>query len=425
MIKRWLNRANRKEEAAPRTHERYERSVVFLHHSYYHFYYLSAALRKRGWNAISVSLEAANGRNSSFYHGEDFNLYDSDPKIFQERITEFVAGVPGRFKMVHFAGDGMMAVAPRNQDAGPRREVIPWEFLEWKRAGVKIGYSAGGCADGISSDSFYEWSLHSCDNCSLRQRADVCSPMRNLAWGHKREMFCDLIATEMLPALDYCAGPKCYREPLTMGCDANAWRPDLDIPEKYRGIRNSSEEILVYHGVGNFFDSHYGGARDYKGTRAIKAAVDKLAAEGLPVRLLFVHDVPSSEVRYIQVQADIVVDQLNFGRYGANGRECMMLGRPVVGRIIRSEPQGVPTLSSLNECPIVDATEDSIEVILRDLVMNPARRQALGQACREYAVKWHSSDALAERYEAVYDWVMAGKAPAEAPVFIEDKGEPQ
>ena len=319
----------------------------------------------------------------------------------------------------------MMAVDPRNQDIGARREVIPWEFLEWKAAGVRIAYTAGGCADGISSESFYEWSRHSCDKCSLRQRADVCSPMRNLAWGHKREMFCDLIATETLPALDYCIGPKCYREPLTMGCDASVWQPDLVIPERYRSVRSSGEEVLVYHGVGNFFDPHYGGARDYKGTRAVKAAVDRLAADGWPVRLLFVHDVPSSEVRFVQVQADIVVDQLNSGRYGANGRECMMLGRPVVGRIIRDEPQGVPMLRSLSECPIVDAGEDSIQEVLRDLVMNPSKRRALGQACRDYAVKWHSSDSLAERYEAVFDWVMAGRLPAEAPVFVNDEAESQ
>lgn len=425
MIKRWLSQLNRKSSAVSYRRSASKRSVVFLHHSYYHFLYLSEALRKRGWDAISVSLEATDGSNASFYHGEDVNLFASDRRIFQDRIAKFVAGVPKRFRMVHFAGDGMMAVDPRNQDADPRREVVPWEFLQWKRAGVKIGYSAGGCADGISSDSFYEWSLHSCDKCSLRQRAEICSPMRNLAWGHKREMVCDLIATEMLPALDYSFGSKCYREPLTMGCDASAWHPGLDIPEKYRGIRKGGGEILIYHGVGNYFDPHYGGARDYKGTRAVKVAVDKLAAEGWPVRLLFVHDVPSSEVRYIQVQADIVVDQLNFGRYGANGRECMMLGRPVVGRIIRSEPQGVPMLQSLGECPIVDASEDSIEVVLRDLVMNPAKRRALGQACREYAVKWHSSDALAERYEAVYDWVMEGGAPAEAPIFLNDKADMQ
>ena len=35
------------------------------------------------------------------------------------------------------------------------------------------------------------------------------------------------------------------------------------------------------------------------------------------MRLEFVTDVPSKDVRFIQVQADVIVDQLNTGRYGA------------------------------------------------------------------------------------------------------------
>ena len=62
---------------------------------------------------------------------------------------------------------------------------------------------------------------------------------------------------------------------------------------------------------------------------AVMAAIEKLKAEGLPVQLYFATEVPSRSVRFIQVQADIVVDQLNYGRIGANARESMMLGRPV------------------------------------------------------------------------------------------------
>ena len=392
------------------------RSVLFLHNNYYHFYYLAASLRKRGWDAISVSLEPPHSSNSFFYHGEDFSLYDENPETFRNNIRDLVESVPKRFGMVHFSGDGMMAVDPVRQDVNPRRDVIPWEFIEWKKRGVTIGYSAGGCTDGISSSSFYEWSGNSCDKCTLREKSEICSPLRNLAWGHKREMFCDLIATETLPALDYCSGPKCYREPLTFGCDEDIWSPDLVIPEEYRIRRSTQNEVLIYHGVGNFFDKHYSGSRDYKGTRAIQSAVNNMQRKGLPVRLLFVHDLPSSKVRYVQAQADIVVDQLNFGRYGANARECMMLGRPVVGRIMHSEASGVEELACLKECPIVNATEETIEEVLLDLVSSPAKRHALGRASRVYAEKWHSTRALAERYEKVIDWMNAGNLPQKAPV---------
>jgi hypothetical protein len=327
------------------------------------------------------------------------------------------AGIARRFAMVHFSGDGWMAFDPREQDFSPRREAVPWEFIELRRQGVKIAYSCGGCADGIAHASFYRWSGQACDKCTLKGRMEFCSDLRNLAWGHKREMFCDLIAGETLPGLDYSFGPKVYREPLTMGMDAELWRPDLEVPERYR-IERAPDEVLVYHGVGNYFDDHYLGSRDYKGTRAIKTAIERLQAEGLPVRLVFVHDVPSSEVRFVQVQADIVVDQLNAGRYGANGRECFMLGRPVVGNMKREEPEGVTPLQCLAECPIVHATEETVEAVLRELILDPGRRRRLGAASRAYGLKWHAADALAARYEAVYDWILGGGRPSEAPVLV-------
>ena len=403
---------------ASRTRGARKRSVVFLHNNYYHFRYLAAALRRRGWDAIAVSLERPDGRNSPFYHGEDVNLFDEDPNIFRKRIRRFVAEVPRRFRMVHFTGDGMMAVDPANEDTNPRRDAIPWEFLEWRRAGLKVGYTAGGCTDGLSQSSFRKWSHDSCDRCSLSLNGEVCSDMRNLAWGHKREMFCDLIASETLPSADYLRGPKVFREPLTIGLDPEIWRPDIAVPERFREKR-AAGEVLIYHAVGNYFDAHYGGKRDYKGTPAIKRAVEKLAVEGLPVRLLFAHDVHSTEVRFLQVQADIVVDQLNAGRYGANARESLMLGRPVVGRIRKEEPDGSPQLSCLQECPIVDADEESIEAVLRDLVRAPERHRELGRRSREYALKWHSVEALAARYEAVYDWVLSGRTPTTAPLVME------
>src|SRR5207247_11086104 len=113
-------------------------------------------------------------------------------------------------------------------------------------------------------------------------------------------------------------------------------RPDHEIPEKYRRPR-APGEMIVYHSVGNHALRARNG-RDLKGTGATIAAVERLRGEGVPVRLEFVTDVPNKEVRFIQAQADIVVDQLNHGRYGAQAREGMMLGKPTVCYINRNEP---------------------------------------------------------------------------------------
>ena len=45
------------------------------------------------------------------------------------------------------------------------------------------------------------------------------------------------------------------------------------------------------------------------------------------MELIFLHDVPNSQLRYYQAQADIVVDMLTYGFFGATAREAMMLGQ--------------------------------------------------------------------------------------------------
>jgi glycosyltransferase involved in cell wall biosynthesis len=130
------------------------------------------------------------------------------------------------------------------------------------------------------------------------------------------------------------------------------------------------------------------------------------------VRLEFVTDVSSSDVRFIQVQADVIVDQLNHGRYGATAREGMMLGRPTVCHINKAELAGQKKLASTESCPLVSANEGTIYEVLRDLLLDEDRRRRVGLEGRAFAMKWHSAEACAERFEEVYDRLMLGMSPA-------------
>ena len=357
------------------------RSVVFLGNSYYNFRYLAAALRARGWDALSVSLDDS---DKQFTHGADLSLRG------KPAIDQFFHGVPFRFGMVHFYGRGM----------------VPAPALDWRRQGIKLGYSINGCADGAAQSSVRAWS-GCCTVCPLQHVPTACSDEGNLSWGHRAALHCDLIATEGFPALDWQGGPNVFREPLTTALDPGVWPLDLYIPEHYR-IAREPNEIVIYHGVGNY----RAGRGGLKGTQAVVAAVKELQDEGWPVRLYFAQDVESSEVRFFQAQADIIVDQLNHGRYGATAREGMMLGKPVVCRLIRAEPPGAQMLQSIAEAPLVSASEKDIAVVLRGLVIDPERRGWLGRVGRDFAFKWHSAQRCAERYERVYDALMRGDSVA-------------
>lgn len=237
----------------------------------------------------------------------------------------------------------------------------------------------------------------------------MCSDARSLAWNRKLGLLCDWVGLECDHATPERIGPKTVYGPVVTTLDPARWHPDLDVPDDMR-IEKQPGEILVYHAVGNYA-TRRAGDRDIKGTGAILAAIEQLKAEGLPVRLIFAHDVPSTRVRFLQVQADIVVDQLNYGRYGANARESMMLGRPTICRLTPKQAPPQPPLRPIQEAPLLDAGEDAIVDVLRTLVLDRERRLELGRKAREFALAWHGQDACAERYEKVIDRIRAGLPP--------------
>jgi hypothetical protein len=380
----------------------WRRSVIFIRHSYYHFFYLAKALRRRGWDALCVSVEDPEGPFANYYHGEDLNLFAQDHEVQRANLEALFLDAKKRFRLMHFAGDGCLSFFPDHFHSDQ-----PPDILEWRSLGRKIAYTVSGCNSGVSQNSVAHWSRSTggssvCDKCVWQHRPDVCHDERNLAWGRKFTGLCDVVFSEVTPALDFVAtSPNVIREPVTTALDSEVWRPDLPVPEHLR-IGREPGEVLVYHAVGNY-ETRNASGRNIKGTPAIVAAVERLRTEGRKVTLVFRTGMKNLDIRYVQVQCDIIVDQLNYGRYGATAREGMMLGRPVICYINPSELNPADELPCLKELPLLSATEQTVYSRLKELVDDPQRRSAMGTASRRYALKWHSADACAARYENVYD----------------------
>lgn len=391
------------------------RSVVFLHNNYYHFNNLTHALRQRGWDAMTVSLLSPDAGDRQFMHGEDLNLFDADPTTMADRTREFFRAVPERFGAVHFTGQGMGSFFPANFEASATPAQIPWDFMELRRSGVIVGYTPSGCNDGPRQTSIREAGQGVCGRCVWENRPDVCSDAKNGAWARKLESLCDWTGLEGDWAVDERVGPRHVKRPVVMALDCQAWRPDIVPPEDMR-ITREPGEILIYHAVGNY-EVRRAAGRDIKGTGAVMAAIDRLKAEGFPVRPIFATKVPSTLVRYLQVQTDIVVDQLNYGRHGANARECMMLGKPVVARVIADQGYPLPPLAYLEQSPAIRADEDSVYEVLKDLIQAPETWAAIGARSRAFAEQWHDAHKCALRFERIIDRIEAGLIPEDDAVF--------
>ena len=308
--------------------------------------------------------------------------------------------------MVHFGGEP-------EPDCGFFRNTIGqpesfgtearWDFRELKAKGIKIAYTTAGCFDGVRQSVFKRHN-GACTKCPWELRSDRCSDDSNVVWGESVSAMCDLVAVEADYGHEWRSRSFVYREPLTTALDPSYWTPDLHIPEKWR-LPRAQDELIVYHDMGHAALRRFGG-RDIRGTGAIVAAIDRLRLEGVKVRLEHAINVPDRHVRFIQAQADVIVDQLVIGRYRARAREGMMLGKPTICHIDRSEPGGVAELDCWRECPLVDATEETIYSVLKRLLASAEHREQIGHASREYALRWHAAESAAERYEQVYDRVM-------------------
>jgi hypothetical protein len=99
------------------------RSALFLHHSYYHFNYLADGLRRRGWDALTVSVTPPSAPERRLYVGEDVSLYHDDPMVRRRQVREFLRTVPERFEALHFYGQWLPSMFTRTSTrprSGPR-----------------------------------------------------------------------------------------------------------------------------------------------------------------------------------------------------------------------------------------------------------------------------------------------------------------
>jgi dTDP-4-amino-4,6-dideoxygalactose transaminase len=392
------------------------KSVLYLHNAYYHFSLMAAELRRRGWDALSLrTTTQAPDANEFLYQGQDVLLRFDESAASLLMGAQLVVEIGHRFSAIHFYGVNTMALNPFLNADGVRPEApaFPLEFDDLRRRGLKIAYSLVGCNDGVSQTEWNRWTGGMCGKCRFRQSPAVCGDVRNLGWGHRLATMADLICGELMPRLDYLANPKVRTMPLSYGVDPVRWAPEIAVPEQFL-IAREAGEILILHGFANLTTRGHEGA-DPKGTRRILAAIETLRQEGLKVRPLLLHSVPSRDVRFLQVQADIVVDQLYFGRYGAQARECLMLGKPVVGFLKQDGGESGEAAQCLRDCPIVNATEETLVAVLRALCLDPERRRVLGAASRSFALKWHSISACADRLEREYAGIGVGVPRRPAP----------
>jgi hypothetical protein len=407
----------------PRRRHGEKPAVLFTGQAYYHAWYLSRELRRLGWTADVLDFDH-NASGTSLYHGRDFALAPGGPEVISSHL-DFLEYALDTYDVFHFSNAHALVFGFQLQ-AHFAALYHPGAEIELLKAhGKKIVYTNNGCLDGVSQSSFARWdAVPACASCPFQHRPEICSDERNLAWGAFRNRMADLQVNISGNRADYNNDARVHEVPEFYCMDPEVWSTDLIVPTNYR-VAIPDTTVKLYHAVGNLELRRGVGGRTIKGTHVFVAVADRLKEQGLDVDLMFFHDVPSTKIRYYQSQADIVLDQLTIGWFGANGRESLMLGKPVVCWLrpswLDQVAQQLPDY--VEELPVVSAGEDTVEDAVRELVESPARRRELGQRGRAFALKWHSAEAGARRMDQLYRALLDGEpipdAPVERPRFAE------
>ena len=419
--------------------------VLYVGHMYYHTWYLSRALRKIGWTADTLNIDP-NPASQVFYHGEDYKLdYDNRSCMGLLRSTYhrlrlmrrimhyklslfdflklFLITVKANAVFLHHLNYYFSVIEEYDVFHFSNANGLTFSYLIWytyqmnggimedfwdvkliKRLGKKVVYSVNGCLDGTSKTSLLSYGeLSPCHICMWRDNPDICSDEKNLSWGKNRNILADRVLIGGGYRRDYNDDSKCI-EGLEFYClDSDLWNPNLLIPAN-NILPFSSDTVKIYHSMGNFDARSESGNKNIKCTHIYVPVIERLKEEGYNVELIFFKDVPNKQMRYYQLQADIVVDMLTFGFFGANIREAMMLGKPCVCYLrpewLENIRREMPEYA--DELPVISATPDTIYDVLKDLIENTEKRREIGKLSRDFALKWHSADAGARRMEKLY-----------------------
>ena len=408
--------------------------VLFVGNCYYSNWYLSRALRELGWKADTLDLAHNPNTSEMYYHGQDFfsqlgglcsmlaYLRFYIYAIFSYDI--FVFHNPFQFWLLPVHGPSQFWLKSRSFYRIFKLLPERWDIRLLRRLGKKIVYTTSGCNDAVSQTSFRSWFKEDpvCDLCPKANNPRSCGDERNLAFGKLRNSLTDYVIDISGNRKDYQNDPRVHDVPEFYCLDSQFWQPDLLIPSNYR-LPFLEDVVKVYHAVGNLYGRSDAMKRNVKSTHIYLETIERLKSEGYNVELIFFHDVPNRKLRYYQAQADIIVDMLTFGFFGATIREGMMLGKPCVcylrpewlENVRRENPEYV------DELPVISATPSTVYDVLKDLIEHPEKRREIGRRSREFAVKYHSAEAGAKRLDQIFSDLLQEKPAAATEEDLTDR----
>ena len=332
------------------TNSKAERLFGYESHTLvYHTYYLT--------NDFDYNLER-------FFHSAFLGVFFS----WSVFLWAFV-----KYDVFHFFFD--RGLLPPRSPRGINRIELPLLRI----GGKKVIVSAYGGDVRYERQCEAQGKYNCCVDCNQKLNACICSEavaMKNLGYINRYSN----LTLSMGDMKDYTPGSR---------NDTFYWAIDLKGIE-YVGVRcENTFPVKIIHAPNH---------RQFKGTKYLVEAVEKLKQRGYEIELQLIEKIPNEEALRLYREADIIAEQFLIGWHGYLAVEGMSLGKPVVC-FIRKPFEDYPLGKN---CPIISADPDGLEETLAWLIENPQIRMELGKRGREYVEEVFSLESVGSRLDRIY-----------------------
>ena len=141
---------------------------------------------------------------------------------------------------------------------------------------------------------------------------------------------------------------------------------------------------------------HAPSKKTVKGTDAVLHTIEQLRTK-YEFDFQLIHDVKHSKAMDTVRICDIMLDQFVIGAHGIAALEAMAFGKPTVCYI---KPSLVPKYPA--DLPIVNANQENLAEVIKDLLKDGQRRYEIGRRSRAYVEKYHDAHKIARQLVAIY-----------------------
>ena len=359
-------------------------NVAFLSPDYHNSFTLADEFRRRGWRT-RVLIPAGYPANLLFSSEHTRLLYSkkipNPPAILSTVITFAklwlaLVRVDLVIQYGRFPQSAIDRAVARVLRLGPDYVLILSFFK--KLFGLRLVYVPSGCRDSDTKENFQKLDGgRVCSSCGFADRCDDEENIRNLAIVRRYADLCITVDWYFTEHLD----TKMIRYKAIY---INLFTPNLVIPTRLQLPPSNAVRILHSSALGK---ARTGRDKNIKGTPFVVDALKQLQEEGLSVELIQVSQVPARDMRYLQTQADIVIDQLLYGSWGSTTIEALALGKPTICYLRHSWREIFSRqFPEYLEIPIISSTPESLIDDLRMLVIDEDLRRELSVKARDFAL---------------------------------------